>query len=114
MRTRRTRRTRRARTARGIDANGSTAGEQTPAHRREHVLAVVESSESPLSLSALVDALVERADPSSSRFTRENLDPERVRVRLHHVDLPKLQAAGALEYDRSNHVVSSSAERAVE
>ena len=78
-----------------------------PERYRERVLAVVEDHELPLSLSELAAALADQTDPPKPLSTRGDADEDRVRLRLHHVDLPKLHNAGELEYDASRNVVAA-------
>lgn len=67
---------------------------------RRRVLAYFEGrAENTASLDDLVGhvaAVRDGADPPA---------PDRVRTRLHHVDLPKLQAVGLLDYDAAAGVV---------
>ena len=77
-----------------------------PERHRERVLAVLQARELPVSLSELADALLDQAEPPQPLATRSDVDAERLRVRLHHVDLPKLANSGKIEYDASNHVVT--------
>lgn len=83
--------------------------ELRPERHRERVLTVLDDRELPVSLSDLADAVLEHAGPMSPLATQE--DAESVRVRLHHVDLPKLADSGAIEYDQENNVVSHAARR---
>ncbi|WP_224448281.1 DUF7344 domain-containing protein [Haloprofundus salilacus] len=52
------------------------------------------------SLEDLADYLVDRRDGEDAR------SHERTLVRLHHVDLPKLAAAGIIDYDARTHTIS--------
>lgn len=78
--------------------------ELRPERHRERVLTVLENRELPVSLTELADAVLDHAGPMSPLATQGNA--ETVRVRLHHVDLPKLADRGAIEYDAANNVVS--------
>ena len=95
------------RTMENTDCRGPGWSRQLrPQIHREQVLAVVQNQELPLSLSELADAVTERAEPPRPLPTQRGVDADRVRVRLHHVDLPKLRERGAIEYDASRNVVS--------
>ena len=70
--------------------------------RRRRVLAVLRDAEEPLTLEEVAAELAGRwGDPE-----REHLD--RVRLSLHHWHLPKLAAAGAVDYDAGERTVSLS------
>ena len=86
----------------GFARNGRLQSE----HRCERILSVIEDQTLPLSVSELADAVADQADPSEPQTTRRDVDPDRVRIRLHHVDLPRLHEWGVLEYDASRNVVS--------
>lgn len=68
--------------------------------RRRVTLAVLESVTGQLSLDRLATAVA-----ASQSGDDETTDVEEVRITLHHVHLPKLAAAGVVEYDRTHHVV---------
>lgn len=70
--------------------------------RREQILDVVEERELPLSVAELADAVTDDSEPATPKAG----DWDQVRLQLHHVDLPKLQHRGVLEYDASRNVVS--------
>lgn len=73
--------------------------------QREQTLEVIRSRPRPLSLSELAEVIADR-EPSEWTSPPENLEDEtRVRIRLHHVDLPMLQDEGAIEYDPSRRLV---------
>ena len=95
------------RTRENVDS-GSFArnGQFHSEHRRERILTVLENQTLPLSLSELADAVADRADPSDPQTTRGDIDADCVRIRLHHVDLPRLHDQGVLEYDATRNVVS--------
>jgi len=66
--------------------------------RRERILAVVEDGDLPLSVSDLTDLVTDQSWGSDD-------DPAKLRVRLHHVHLPKLDELGVLQYDESQNAV---------
>ena len=89
------------RTKEGSESSSFAMGGQIQsARRRERILTILADRELPLSVSELADAVVEQTESSARR------DAERVRIRLHHVDLPKLHERGMVEYDASQNVVS--------
>lgn len=71
--------------------------------RRRRVLAVLRDAEEPSTLEEVAAELARRSrgDPG-----REHL--ERVRLSLHHWHLPKLAAAGVVDYDPGERTVSLS------
>lgn len=80
----------------------TTALSETARHRvlsserRRHVLAVVESRQSPVSLAALTAAVVAREDGATPA---DDTAREHVCISLHHVHLPMLDQHDVLEYD---------------
>lgn len=67
---------------------------------RRYVLDYFEdSTDQTATLSDLADYLVAR-HPEPENWSRE-----RARIRLHHVDVPKLEAAGLLDYDARSRTV---------
>jgi hypothetical protein len=66
--------------------------------RRRLVLAELVERNEPLALTALAESLVEALHDAD--------DVHRVAVRLRHVDLPKLEAAGLVEYDHDERSVA--------
>lgn len=88
--------------SRSLAWNGQLQSE----HHCERVLTALENQTLPLSVSELADAIAGQADPSNPQSTRQDVDTDRVRIRLHHVDLPRLHDRGVLEYDASRNVVS--------
>lgn len=69
--------------------------------RRVQVLSVLREDSTAMGLSTLVERVAERmqSDPSSE------VAPRRLRISLHHQHLPKIAAAGLVEYDAENHIV---------
>ncbi|WP_276261507.1 DUF7344 domain-containing protein [Haloglomus litoreum] len=58
---------------------------------RRHVIVCLASESGPMPLEALADCVVDRH--------RGSVDREEVLLRLHHVHLPRLAAAGLLSYE---------------
>ena len=81
-------------------------GQLRSKHHCERALDALENETLPLSVAELADAVADLADPSEPQTTRGDVDPDLVRIRLHHVDLPRLDDQGVLEYDASRNVVS--------
>lgn len=95
------------RTRDNVDSRSFTwNGQRQSEHHCERVLDTLENQTLPLSVSELADAIAGQADPSNPESTRQDVDTERVRIRLHHVDLPRLHDRDVLEYDASRNVVS--------
>lgn len=68
--------------------------------RRAHVVRVLaDAPEKTLALDRLVERVARRADGG------DLLERDRIAVRLHHVDLPKLSDAGVVEYDADDRTV---------
>lgn len=80
--------------------------ESRPARRRRRVLEAIRDSARPLRLEELARAVVGRETPRGTLPEGDDGETERVRILLHHVDLPKLQTRGAIEYDPSRRLVS--------
>lgn len=72
--------------------------------RRREVLSYLIECTDPVTVDALV-AHVESAGQAGIGNENEN----RLAVRFHHVDLPKMAAAGLVEYDREENVVEATA-----
>lgn len=70
--------------------------------RRRSVLAALRSVGGPLQRDALAHAIADGED--GSRPSPETVDD--LRVQLHHVHLPKLEAAGLVEYDAAEGTVT--------
>lgn len=72
---------------------------------RQHVVSLVAEATDPIPLDVLASELAEndqfQIDSGASAY-------DRVTVRLHHVDLPKLEELGVLDYDHRERTVTSS------
>lgn len=83
----------------GGHASGTSAV-QDGAERRERILEVLEDAPIPIDARTLALALVDRDAPE--RIATAGVDAvSDVETHLHHVDLPKLDAQGEIEYDAS-------------
>ncbi|QSW98840.1 DUF7344 domain-containing protein [Haloterrigena alkaliphila] len=74
------------------DASLASATGTEPQLRRRFVLEALESLSGRATVDELVDALLTRGDDAVDD------DAETIRIRLHHVDLPKLADAGLIAY----------------
>ncbi|WP_459809561.1 DUF7344 domain-containing protein [Halopiger thermotolerans] len=70
--------------------------------RRRRLLAHLESAAGAVTVSALVDAL---ADEAAAPTLGRGDGRDSLRVRLVHVDLPRLEATGAVAYDPADETV---------
>lgn len=73
--------------------------------RRERVLTVIRDSTLPISLSDIARVLLEQEMTQVGATGEDGSNTHHVRQQLHHVDLPKLQDAGLIEYDTSRNIV---------
>ncbi|MDS0279980.1 hypothetical protein NDI85_19535 [Halomicroarcula sp. S1AR25-4] len=71
--------------------------------RRQALRYLAGNGDGPVEVATLADALRNSADSTTVPPSREK---ERLEVTLHHVDLPKLDEMGLLEYDRQHRTVS--------
>lgn len=71
----------------------------------EQVLETIRARTGPLTLSELASIIAnqQRSELISPRGGAE--DEHRLQIRLHHVDLPKLQEQGPIRYDPSRRLV---------
>lgn len=89
----------------GWDGHGSKSSvSAVGAERRDRILDVVRETPTPIALSDVARALVYRESPKL--FTTEyDAQVSRIKIRLHHVVLPKLADRGEIDYDASRHLV---------
>jgi len=76
-----------------------------------YALAYLSRADEPVRFAELVDSVVEGADPPEELSTEEFR--ERVATRLVHSNLPKLDAAGLIDYDREARTVRTTDATAV-
>ncbi len=79
-----------------------TAFELLSSALRRDVLAVLRDRRSPIGLDEIAEAVREEAASASETPS----DPEKTRVALHHVHLPKLDDAGVVSYDPGTKTVT--------
>ena len=72
--------------------------------RRRAVLAVLADRTTPIAVEALADAVAEHEAADATRVSAS--EREAVHVTLHHVHLPKLDEAGAVDYQREARTVT--------
>lgn len=90
----------------GGDEYGSDDGRSPhPARHRELILDVVRTYGRPLSLSTLEAAIIAGSSRPNDAIGNGGLEDENLKLRLHHVHLPKLNQSGAIDYDVSRRVV---------
>ncbi|QCJ46715.1 MULTISPECIES: DUF7344 domain-containing protein [Haloprofundus] len=71
--------------------------------RRQQAVRALQACSQPTTLDALVDAVVAQ---NPGEISDEATDRKRIRVSLYHVDLPKLEAADILYFDKDERVVT--------
>ena len=75
--------------------------------RRRTILYTLKASDADVSS---LDELADKIAPQDSQFG----DPQKVRLVLHHKDLPKLADLGLLDYDSRNETVRYRSDHAIE
>lgn len=92
-----------------VSLDGALAALSNPARR--HALSAIADREGLVPLLELAWAVASRLhDVDRAGVSRDTL--ERIRLRLHHVHLPKLDAAGLVTYDPGRRVATLAAEPA--
>ena len=74
---------------------------------RYRVLLELPNHDNPVQLPALADGIRSSEIPGEGAATRhdDTADSDAVRIELHHTHLPKLAAAGWIEYDSENRTI---------
>ena len=83
--------------------------EQCSDQHRRIVLAALTSQQRPLAVDDLAETIV-RSDHQESLEEVPGEALEQVQLTLHHAHLPKLEASGFVEYDRTRHLVDPTAQ----
>lgn len=72
---------------------------------RRRLLLELSNHDNPVHLDSLVDAVTGSETPGAATGHDSIADPDAVRLELHHSHLPKLAAAGWIEYDPENQTI---------
>ena len=74
--------------------------------RRRTILSVLAEERTPMGVPTLARAVAERDSDADGSSAEERV--ERAHISLYHVDLPKLDAVGVVDYDRDRGTVEAS------
>jgi len=72
---------------------------------RHQVLLELPNHDNPVQLLALADGISSSEIPGAATRHDDTADSDAVRIELHHSHLPKLAAAGWIEYDSENRTI---------
>ncbi|PSP87176.1 hypothetical protein BRC87_12180 [Halobacteriales archaeon QS_4_66_20] len=89
----------------GGDIDSADAHDLLSHPLRHQVLLELPNHDNPVQLPALADSIRSSEIPGAATRHDDTADSDAVRIELHHIHLPKLAAAGWIEYDFENKTV---------